>query len=214
MQQMQQQSEAQRQQQAPAPAPPPPPQTQARNEPLLPLPEAPHPQQQSLPEMPTPQTRANSSANNDNQFSREISKAAHAAIQGNGSGRNYGSGPSASNKGVGSGMQILTDTQGVDFDPYMLRLKYIIEHAWQPLIPESVYPPLNKQGVVGIRFTIDKSGKLAGITLQTPSGDVALDKAAWGAIIGPQPFPPLPKEFPGKNIEIQGGFFYNENPDQ
>jgi len=208
--------QAQKQAQA-SPVPPPPPQTQAKNEPLLPLPEAPRPQQNALPDMPMPQSRATTTASNDDQFSRQIQSLAHQAIRGNGGGMNYGSGPSSGQRGVGTGMEILTDTQGVDFGPYMERLKYIIEHAWWPLMPESVYPPLRKQGVVGIRFTILKDGRLkaesaGGIVLETPSGDVALDKAAWGGITSPQPFPPLPKEFPGKELEIRGAFLYNIQP--
>jgi len=41
------------------------------------------------------------------------------------------------------------------------------------------------------------------------SGDVALDRAAWGAITGSNPFPPLPKEFPGQNLGLLFRFYYN-----
>jgi len=212
LQKMQQQADAEAAARAaaqPQPTAPPPPQ-EAKNEPQLPMPEAPHPQSNALPDMPMPQNHAApAQANNESDaFNNQIRSAAHAAIQGNGN-HNYSGSVGPNSRGVGAGMQILTDTQGVDFGPYMERLHYIVQTAWDPLIPESVKPPLLKQGVVGIRFTIDKSGKLAHIVLETPSGDVALDKAAWGAIIGPQPFPPLPHEFPGKSIEIRGAFLYN-----
>jgi TonB family protein len=193
-------------------APPPPPETEAKNEPQLPMPETPRPQPDALPDMPMPQTRPSTPENNDDQFSSQIQNLAHAAAGGDHGGMVYGNNAAPNQKGLGAGMEILTDTQGVDFNPWLQKLHYIIQTAWEPLIPESVYPPLNKRGVVGIRFTIGKDGKLEHIVLETPSGDVALDKAAWGAIVGPQPFPPLPKEFPGKEVEIRGGFFYNVAP--
>jgi TonB family protein len=217
-QQPRQQPQQQQPQQQANTQTPPPPQTPPVENPRAPLPEAPKQQANALPEMPSPQQHQQASSAND-AFNNIIKQQAHNAAQNamHGGSKTYSGGANVApgSHGVGAGMAILTDTQGVDFDPYMQRLKFIIERAWQPLIPESVYPPLLKQGVVGIRFTIAKDGHLlTKPVLETPSGDVALDKAAWGAIIGPQPFPPLPKEFPGPSLEIRGGFFYNIPPQQ
>jgi TonB family protein len=201
--------------QPPSPTPPPP---VAKNEPLLPMPNV-RPQS-SLPDMPSPNapSQNNQSAKDtgDDQFNNQIRAAARAAMKGNKGGMTYGQGGAGGgkNRGLAAGMGIISDTQGVNFDAWLQRLQYIIQHSWEPQIPESARPPLNKQGVTGIRFTIDKDGTLEGnMVLETPSGDVALDKAAWSAITGPQPFPPLPKEFHGKNIIIRGGFFYNIPPE-
>ena len=95
-----------------------------------------------------------------------------------------------------AGAQILSDTMGVDFSAYMRRLHDDIQRNWDPLIPEEVQPPLMKKGIVGIRFTILPDGKIGAMTLETRSGDVALDHAAWNAITSEGQFPPLPKAVP------------------
>jgi outer membrane biosynthesis protein TonB len=110
-----------------------------------------------------------------------------------------------------AGTTILSDTQGVDFSAYMRRLHDDIQRNWEPLIPEEVQAPLLKRGKVGIIFTILPDGSLGPpMTLETPSGDIALDKAAWYAITSEGKFPPLPKEFHGPNLQLRVGFFYNE----
>jgi TonB family protein len=121
-----------------------------------------------------------------------------------GNTRRDGRGASA---GVG-GPEILSDTQGVDFQPYLGRLMRQIYQQWIPLIPEEAQPPLNKQGVTRIRFTINPDGSLAAIHLDGPSGDVALDRAAWGSVNG-QIFPPLPKQFTGPNLELRVHYLVN-----
>ena len=45
--------------------------------------------------------------------------------------------------------------------------------------------------------------------LEFPSGDVSLDRAAWGGITGASPYPPLPKDFKGQFLELRFGFYYN-----
>jgi TonB family protein len=72
-----------------------------------------------------------------------------------------------------------------------------------------VQPPLMKRGIVGIRFTIKANGEIGAMTLETASGDVALDRAAWAAITSEGNFPPLPTAFHGPLIELRCGFFYN-----
>jgi TonB family protein len=76
-------------------------------------------------------------------------------------------------------------------------------------MPLEVQPPISKKGIVGIRFTILPGGQIGAMTLETPSGDVPLDKAAWNAITSEGNFPPLPKEFHGPLLELRCGFFYN-----
>jgi len=45
--------------------------------------------------------------------------------------------------------------------------------------------------------------------LSSTSGDVALDRAAWGGINGSNPFPPLPSDFQGPNLVLRIRFYYN-----
>jgi TonB family protein len=111
-----------------------------------------------------------------------------------------------------SGVDILSDTRGVDFGPYMKQVVQATRGAWLKVIPESARPPQNKQARVGIRFKIDPMGRVSGMVLEYPSGDIGLDRAAWGGITGASPYPPLPAEFTGPYIELRLGFFYNLDP--
>ncbi len=123
-------------------------------------------------------------------------------------GGEYGSGvkPNVATKG---GLEILSDTMGVDFGPYMKRLRYTVQTHWDPLIPESAMPPVMKKGVVVIEFAITKEGKVMGMKLVGSSGDVALDRAAWGAITDAIPLPNLPTQFAGDYLLIRARFYYN-----
>ncbi len=109
--------------------------------------------------------------------------------------------------------EILTDTMGVDFGPYLTRIVQVVKANWYNLMPPSVYPPISKQGKLSIEFVIQKDGKVSGMTLHTSSGDVPLDRAAWASITASNPFPPLPKEFPGQILGLRFYYFYNLQPD-
>src|SRR6476646_1262703 len=123
-------------------------------------------------------------------------------------GGEYGSGvkPKVDTKG---GLEILSDTMGVDFGPYMKRLRYTVEDHWEPLIPESAWPPVSRKGVVVMEFAIKKDGSVMGMKLISGSGDVSLDRAAWAAITSAIPLPNLPKDFAGDYLQIRGRFYYN-----
>ena len=109
--------------------------------------------------------------------------------------------------------EILTDTMGVDFGPYLTRVVQVVKANWYNLMPPSVYPPILKQGKLSIEFVIMKDGKVSNMTLHTSSGDVPLDRAAWASITASTPFPPLPKEFPGQILGLRFYYFYNLRPD-
>jgi TonB family protein len=109
-------------------------------------------------------------------------------------------------------VEVLTDTMGVDFGPYLTRIVQIVRQNWYSLMPPSVYPPILKQGKLSIEFVILKDGKTASMVVHTSSGDVALDRAAWGSITASTPFPPLPKEFPGQILGLRFYYFYNLEP--
>jgi outer membrane biosynthesis protein TonB len=98
---------------------------------------------------------------------------------------------------------------GVDFGPYLARITQIVRGNWMIAMPPSVYPPIMKQGKLSIEFIIQKDGKASGMVLHTTSGDVALDRAAWASITASNPFPPLPKEFPGQVLGLRFYYFYN-----
>jgi hypothetical protein len=208
MQQLQQQAKLA----APTPpAAPPPPQdlhTAAPPvaQPAIPLPAAPKPApalaESPLPAAPKPNFAQNQSARG----------AVQDALRGLLDGRralDYGS-SNNSHAPLQAGATILSDTMGVDFSAYMRRLHDDIQRNWNSLIPEEVAPPISKRGIVGIRFSILPNGDIGAMTLETRSGDVALDHAAWSGITSEGQFPPLPNAFHGPQLELRVGFFYNE----
>lgn len=81
-----------------------------------------------------------------------------------------------------SALEVLTDTERVDFGPYFNKLVTDVRKNWYRLIPDEARPPQLKTGKVAVEFAILPDGKIAGMVVRTPSGDVALDRAAWGAI--------------------------------
>jgi hypothetical protein len=113
--------------------------------------------------------------------------------------------------GAGGGVQILSDQQGVDFNPWLRRWYYETEHTWDPLIPDEVNPPILKQGQCMIRFKVGPDGRILEMHLEGRSGDTALDRAAWGALTGSN-YPPLPREFHGPYLELRAVFMYNMRP--
>ncbi|MGA9964362.1 MAG: TonB family protein [Terriglobales bacterium] len=106
-------------------------------------------------------------------------------------------------------LEILSDTMGVDFGPYLQRVLHDVRMNWYNLIPESARAPLMKKGKVTIEFAILKDGTVAGMRLVSTSGDVALDRGAWGGITASNPFPPLPTEFGGQYLGLRFAFYYN-----
>ncbi len=111
-------------------------------------------------------------------------------------------------------MEITTDTQGVDFGPYLQRVLHDVKENWYNIIPESAMAPLLKKGKVSIEFAITKNGQIAGLRYVNGSGDVALDRAAYGGITASNPFPPLPSEFTGQYLGLRFTFFYNPDKDE
>ena len=103
---------------------------------------------------------------------------------------------------------ILSDTRGVDFTPYLVRLVREVRRNWYAVIPDSARW---EQGRVIIIFTIEKDGAVprGQPTIVSSSGRSHLDRPALGAIRGAQPFPPLPPKFDGPNIVLQFTFLYN-----
>jgi TonB family protein len=125
-----------------------------------------------------------------------------------GGGGDYGVGPGGSAR-VRGNLEVLSDTQGVDFGPYLERVLQAVRMNWYNIIPEEARPPLLKKGKVAIEFLIMPDGRVMGMALRGPSGDTALDRAAWGGITASAPFQPLPNQFHGPYLALRFHFYYN-----
>jgi len=138
---------------------------------------------------------------------QEAAQAA-AARRGGGAGQegDFGLGTGAHGRQYGA-FDILSDTQGVDFGPYLARVLQDVRRNWELAMPESVW--MGKKGKLAIEFAITKNGQVAGMRLVATSGDVALDRAAWSGITASNPFQPLPSEFTGPYLALRFRFYYN-----
>jgi outer membrane biosynthesis protein TonB len=200
----------------PAPEPAPAPVPTAPPPPVIP----PSPQSQSPIEAPPPAAvpaRPNFAMNTQNPADalRDAMKNA-ARDHGNGAGTLPGRGGLSMHPGAGTGgVQVLSDTQGVDFNGWLQRWHRETERTWDPLIPDEVNPPISKSGQLVIRFKVLPNGRImdGSMQLEGSSGDVALDRAAWGALTGSN-YPPLPRDFHGPYLELRAWFLYNMDPDR
>jgi TonB family protein len=201
------------QQQAPAPAQNP--STQAQQQPTQPTPPPQTNQMAQLQTPPQPQQRAQPQINfkTGGYVGSQIGQAAAAVAAGRTGGAAGDGGDFGANLGGGAHTQgqleILSDTMGVDFGPYLSRVVQNVRDNWYRAIPES---GKWKKGKVMIEFVITKDGSVAGMQLFGSSNDTALDRAAWAGITGSNPFPPLPTEFKGPYLALRFSFYYNPGP--
>ncbi len=193
------------------PAPPQPTQQAQSQPPPAPQPQVRpvQPQQSSIPDAPKP----NFSVQRDP--GQAIRDAARSAAQprglGAGSSGEEGEGARVGHQGANTGYEILSDTLGVDFGPYIKQLLRMVRASWIPLIPEETRPPLNKEGTTLIRFRIEPDGRVSYMHLDDSTHDQAIDRAAWGGITGVGQFQPLPKEFKGPNLDLRIQFIISHH---
>jgi TonB family protein len=95
-----------------------------------------------------------------------------------------------------------------DAGPYLKDVVERIRKNWYPLIPKVARPPKLKQGTVTISFKIARDGTLSGMKLDHRSGDVALDRAAWGALTSSR-FDKFPSNLTEESISLRFSFRYN-----
>jgi TonB family protein len=171
-----------------------------------PQPQTQTPNRLILPQMSSPGRALEQSA----QESRQSSSS---GLQGFG-GRIPGTGAPAYGGGGGGGegygmLQMLTPTEGVDFNNYLAQVVARVKLNWYSVMPESVY--LGEKGRVVLQFRIMRNGAVPDVEPQVmgSSGKEPLDRAAYSAIRTSSPFEPLPSAFSGDFIELRFIFLYN-----
>lgn len=151
--------------------------------------------------------------------SRSVEEAARSVARGGGQGLIVGdddgapgsspSSPSVPIPGkLGSSVELLSDPQGVDFWPYLVKVLSTVRRNWFAIIPESARLG-GRRGRTAIQFAIARDGSVPKLVIATASGTEALDRAAVAGISASNPFPPLPAEFRGSQIRLQFVFKYN-----
>ena len=169
------------------------------------------------PEMPVPQrglilpkSTSPGQAIQDAARATEGKISAPSPISGGGQIPGGARGGGSSGHGTASaGIEMLTDTEGVDFNDYLRRVYYAVKQNWYAVMPASVQ--LGDQGVVSLQFKIMRDGSVPDSDPQRVfgSGKEPLDRAAISSIRTSNPFPNLPAQFKGPYIELRFTYYYN-----
>lgn len=80
---------------------------------------------------------------------------------------------------------------------------------WTRGMPEAAKPPKSTPGEVKIDCWIHTDGRVTGMTLEQPSGNTALDRAAWAAITGTSPYDAFPYGIAVDQVKVRFTFEYN-----
>ena len=97
-----------------------------------------------------------------------------------------------------------------DYVPQVVRKT---KQNWYSMIPRKARAPRLERGKVLIEFEVQPDGKVTDMTLIGPSGDTALDRAAWEAIRKSQPYAPFGKSLTVTYLKLRFTFLYNEKPE-
>ena len=189
------------------------------------LPAAPKPQTQAQSPIETPKPQPQTEAQNrlilprTSSPGRTLEQSAQQSRQSGGSGgleQFGGQIPGSPNYGGGGGegylggaVQMLTPTEGVDFNDYLARVVDSVKRNWYSVMPESAR--LGDKGRVVLQFRIMSTGAVPDGEPQqvSSSGKEPLDRAAYSSIRTSSPFEPLPPAFSGPFIELRFIFLYN-----
>lgn len=109
------------------------------------------------------------------------------------------------------GVDVLSDTGGVDVGPYIKQIVGTIYKNWLPLIPQEARPPQSSKGEALIRFRILPDGRIGNMWLDGSTHDDAINRACWGAIAAAQ-FPALPTALGSKPLDLRLHFYVNVKP--
>ncbi|HET7436612.1 MAG TPA: energy transducer TonB [Thermoanaerobaculia bacterium] len=122
--------------------------------------------------------------------------------------RNAGGGE----KGFAEQGPLSFETQWYDWGDYAQSMVSKIRVHWYSNMPQLIRTGM--QGVVTIRFTIERNGRITNIEILEGSGIPPYDYAARKALEQASPLNPLPKDFPNPNERVTAMFFYNMDPDK
>jgi len=104
---------------------------------------------------------------------------------------------------------IVSDTQGVDFGPYMRQALPMIRSLWVSSLPKEVAHASYSQTETVIRFTISRDGTISTMELVESAHQIGVDRAAWGSIVGVGQLPSLPADFNGPSLVLRIHFRVN-----
>jgi TonB family protein len=113
---------------------------------------------------------------------------------------------------AGLSIEMLTDTQGVDFGPFLQSTYRSVRREWFAGMPPAIEK--GDKGVVSITFRVQQDGKVPADSLKivSSSGKKEFDDASLDAIRSVAPFDHLPSKFSQPFVELRMIFYYNTEP--
>jgi TonB family protein len=127
-------------------------------------------------------------------------------------GNSWQSGPGIGSGGPGGGDNVAAfggnaffDSRGYDITPWAKRLVYRIKRNW-------LYPPAVDYGLRGqveLYMVIEKTGAISTLALVKSSMIQPFDQSAVNAMRLSIPLPPLPSDFPNRNLPAYFIFRFN-----
>ncbi len=102
---------------------------------------------------------------------------------------------------------ILSDTQGVDFGPWLTAVYFRVRDNWYSVIPQVYRSGL--KGVVVIIFDIRGNGNLEELQVVRSSDFSPYDRAAVSSLNLSEPFPNFPPSFDRDRLTLQFTYLYN-----
>jgi TonB family protein len=126
---------------------------------------------------------------------------------GGGEGPAFGSDASGGERGLAEQGPISFETTWYDWGPYAQSMVSKIRVNWYANMPQLIRTGIG--GVVTIRFTIQRDGRITDVTLLKTSGHPPYDFAARKAIELSSPLQPLPADFPNRDERVTAMFYYN-----
>jgi len=118
-------------------------------------------------------------------------------------------GETSSDLGIGNGQpeddnpDTETNTPGPDLDSIRSQYSALVLGE---ISRHKQYPPtaqrLGQEGDVGLKFTVDSSGTVSGLIIDTSSGISSLDNAALEAVRSASPLTPPPSELGSETVTL------------
>lgn len=109
-------------------------------------------------------------------------------------------------------VEVLSDTHGVDLNPFIRQAIGLIYKNWTALLSEEVKPPQSKQGESAIRIKILPDGRIGAMWLDSSTHDDAINRSCWQAIAHVEQFPPLPDAMSSNPLLLRIHFYVNTPP--
>lgn len=117
---------------------------------------------------------------------------------------------SGGEKGFAESGPLSFESQWYDWGEYAASMVSKIRVNWYNNMPRLIQTGM--KGVVTIRFTIQRDGRIADVETLSSSTVPPYDFAAKKAIELASPLNPLPKDFPNPTERVTCMFFYNQEP--